>query len=145
MTGARARTLAAGAAAALALPLAGCANSDALSQARAACDHVNRSIVLYRQSQTGPPEQRAAGEAQALLELRRAQPLAATAAGQEAQWQALMTDISESSRVPLGDLVPSLAQLCGVADSPGGQGGQGSEQNPGLPGSSSTVPGGSGR
>lgn len=140
MTPGRRRLLVAGAVAAVALPLGACANSQALEEARQACDHVNRSVALFHRSDAAPPAAQAADRARALAELRRALPIAAIAAGQEPQWQALMTDIAEANRVPEADLVSSLHQLCSVADSPGGIGGGGN--NPGLPGggSVSTAP-----
>ena len=103
-------------AAVAALGLAGCANGDALSLARRACGHVQRSISLYRTAAAdapGPAQQAAASAA--LAELRLALPLAATAAGEAPQWQALMTTLSESSRVPESDLVSALQQQCADA------------------------------
>lgn len=99
--------------------LAGCSNSDALALARQACGHVQRSLALYQAAQgsPNPPDQQAKTQA-ALGELRLALPLAATAAGESPQWQALMTTLTESSRVPESDLVIALQQQC--ADASGG-------------------------
>lgn len=101
--------------------MAGCASSDALALARQACGHVQRSLTLYRAAQgaSSPADQQARTQ-QALGELRLALPLAATAAGEAPQWQALMTTLTESSRVPEGDLVIALQQQCADA-SAGGQ------------------------
>ena len=109
--------------------LAGCATSDALALARQACGHVQRSLALYRAAQGSPtPADQQAKTQAALGELRLALPLAATAAGESPQWQALMTTLTESSRVPEGDLVIALQQQC--ADSSGG----------GQPGPATTGP-----
>ena len=89
-----------------------CSRGDALTLARQACDHVHRSIALYARSTTDPPASRAADAAAAVAQLRAALPLAATAAGEDSQWQALVTTLSESSRVPESDLVPALQAQC---------------------------------
>ena len=99
--------------------LSACSHGDALSLARQACGHVQRSIGLYERSTTeGPPSQQADAAA-ALAELRAALPLAATAAGEDGQWQAFVTTLAESSRVPEGDLVPALQAQCADASTNG--------------------------
>jgi hypothetical protein len=105
-----------------AIGLQGCANSDALGLVRQACVHVQRSLVLYQQSTTAasPGVAQAEGTG-ALDQLRAALPLAATAAGENAQWDALETTLSESSRVPESDLVRALQAQCADVAS-GGQG-----------------------
>ena len=60
---------------------------------------------------------RAALEGRAMSELLKATPSAADATSQDGSWNALMTTINESERVPLKDLIPSLTRLCKVADS----------------------------
>ncbi len=50
--------------------------------------------------------------AEALGQIRDAVPLAAEAAGEDTTWQALEATLSESSRVPLGYLLPALAAQC---------------------------------
>lgn len=112
-----------GAAVASAVTVSGCANSAALGLARQACNHVNRSVTLYRRSLGEPPTTSTADQQQAETQLRLALPDAATAAGEEPQWQGLMTTISEGSRVPESYLVSALAAQCQIADSPGGEGG----------------------
>lgn len=116
------RIIAAAALAALgATGVAACGTSDALALARQACGHVQRSISLYQAAQSaGSPAAQQQKAAAALAELRQALPLAATAAGESAQWQALMTTLTESSRVPESDLVSALQQQCADA-SAGGQ------------------------
>lgn len=150
------RRLAVGAAVtAGAVGLSSCASSAALGLARSACSHVERSIRLYDASLRASPTRAAADRAAATAQLEAAQPDAATAAGEDAQWQALMTTISESPRVPERYLVYALGQQCRVAYSPGGQGlvptgppppipgTPGSAASSGTPGSasSSTGPG----
>jgi hypothetical protein len=99
--------------------LTACSKGDALSLARQACGHVQRSISLYDRSTTEPPGPRQADATAALVELRAALPLAATAAGEDSQWQAFVTTLSESSRVPEGDLVPALQAQCADAGTNG--------------------------
>ena len=92
---------------------AGCSNTDALTLVRQACGHVQRSIDLYRTAASAPtPAAQQAGQAAALAQLRLALPLAASAAGESAQWQAFMTTLEESSRVPESVLVDALQQQC---------------------------------
>lgn len=99
----------------------GCSNSAALALARQACGHVHRSLDLYQAAGAAPTQEgQQAGQAAALAQLRLALPLAASAAGQSAQWQALMTTLEESSRVPESLLVKALQQQCADAAA-GGQ------------------------
>ncbi len=56
-------------------------------------------------------------QAKAMNELLKATPMAAAATSADGSWNALMTTINESERVPLQNLVPSLTRLCKVADS----------------------------
>jgi len=99
--------------------LSACGNSGT-DLAKQACTHINRSIRLLEQSQHQSDHARAAQLAeQAYDQLRAALPIAAQAAFHDGQWQALMTTISESSRVPEGVLVSALQQQCAVADNPG--------------------------
>jgi hypothetical protein len=96
--------------------LAACSgNGQALAQA--ACVHVHKSIALYDQSTTtsDPTRSKALGQ-QAYVQLLDALPLAAQAAGKDSQWQALMTTVSESSRVSESHLVGALTDQCGMAD-----------------------------
>lgn len=105
-----------------AIGLSGCANAHALALVRQACTHVERSLDLYqRSSRASSPAVQQAEAAAALQELRAALPLAASAAGENAQWQAFSTTLSESSRVPESDLVVALRQQCADVSS-GGQG-----------------------
>lgn len=60
---------------------------------------------------------RASLQGKAMNELLRATPMAAAATSADGSWNALMTTINESERVPLQNLVPSLTRLCKVADS----------------------------
>lgn len=96
-----------------ALGLSGCANAHALSLVRQACSHVQRSLTLYQESTaTSSPSVQQSEAAAALQQLRDALPLAASAAGENAEWQAFMTTLSESSRVPEAYLVIALRQQC---------------------------------
>jgi hypothetical protein len=85
--------------------------------AKQACGHVNRSIALLKQSEQGSSA--AAGELkeQAYTQIQDALPIAAEAANQDGQWQALMTSLSEINRVPEKTLVTALTAECQSADS----------------------------
>lgn len=89
--------------------------------AQQACTHVDRSIALYKQAAgDSDPARAAALTQQASLQLRLALPLAAQAASQDGQYQALMTTVAESSRVSEGDLVTALTDQCSSANSSNG-------------------------
>lgn len=124
MTRAPARRLAGAAVACAvgAVALSGCAHGDALSLVRKACGHVDKSLALYRASTVATSPAAAQNDsAAALQQLRDALPLAATAAGEDATWEAFVTTLSESSRIPESDLVIALRQQCADVSS-GGQG-----------------------
>jgi hypothetical protein len=101
----------------LGIGLTACADNGQ-SLARQACVHVNRSISLLKLAGNESGSQRAGAlQQQAVRQLRAALPIAAEAAYDDAQWQALMTTISESNRVPPTTLVTALTQQCAQADS----------------------------
>jgi len=105
-----------------AIGVEGCANSNALGLIRQACTHVQRSLVLYGASTAAASPAAAQSDRSAALEqLRAATPLAATAAGENAQWDAFSVTLSESSRVPESDLVRALHAQCADVSSGGGQ------------------------
>ncbi|MGO8871812.1 MAG: hypothetical protein ACLQPH_10515 [Acidimicrobiales bacterium] len=86
--------------------------------AQQACAHVNRSIALLQQAGHQSDATRAGQlQEQAYIQLRQALPVAAEAAFHDGQWQALMTSIAESSRVPEGTLITALTAQCQAADS----------------------------
>ncbi len=108
-------------AAVLACSLAGCASHDGTDLARQACVHVERSITLYRASLHASSAAVAKGEqSEAVAQLRDALPVAATAAGEAGQYQALMATLAESGQLPESLLVHSLGEQCAAADSNGG-------------------------
>jgi hypothetical protein len=81
--------------------------------AEQACTHIDRSISLLRQSSRPAGSTHSAQlEQEAYVELRKALPLTAEAAYDNAQWQALMTTVSESNRVPETTLIPALQAQC---------------------------------
>ncbi|MHB1712693.1 MAG: hypothetical protein ACYCV7_15060, partial [Acidimicrobiales bacterium] len=85
--------------------------------ARSACVHIDRSLHLYKEASVAPDRAQAhALGQQAYIELRDALPIAAAAAGQNAQWQALMTTVSESNQLPESDLVKALTAQCASAN-----------------------------
>jgi hypothetical protein len=96
-----------------------CGTSGAVGDARASCVLVKRAIALQTQSETPhlSAAQRASIQGRAMSELLKATPKAADATSIDGSWNALMTTINESERVPLKNLVPSLRRLCQVADS----------------------------
>ncbi len=96
-----------------------CGTNGAVADARASCVLVKRAVALESQSEvpTLTPTQRNSLEGQAMSELLKATPKAADATSIDGSWNALMTTINESERVPLKNLVPSLTRLCKVADS----------------------------
>jgi hypothetical protein len=101
----------------LGIGLTACADNGQ-NLARQACVHVNDSISLLKLAGHEPDPQRAGAlEQQAVRQLRTALPIAAEAAYDDAQWQALMTTISESNRVPPTTLVSALTQQCAQAES----------------------------
>jgi len=107
--------------------LGGCGNAG-LVLARQACTHVGKSITLYERSLKNPDATAAAAQqSQALEQLRIALPLAAQANSADGSWDALMTAISESSRVNERLLIVSLRATCANART-------------GTPGLSITVP-----
>ena len=99
--------------------LSSCGTNGAVADARASCVLVKRAVALQSQSEvpTLTPTQRNSLEGQAMSELLKATPKAADATSIDGSWNALMTTINESERVPLKNLVPSLTRLCKVADS----------------------------
>ena len=97
--------------------LSACGNSGN-TLAKQACTHINRSIQLLEESDHQSDHAQATQDAaQAYGQLRAALPIAAQAAFQDGQWQALMTTISESNRVPESTLVDALKAQCSQADS----------------------------
>jgi hypothetical protein len=101
----------------LGVGLSACANSGQ-DLARQACVHVHRSISLLAQAQHAPgPAQANTLEADAETELRTALPIAAEAAYDDGQWQALMTTLSESNRIAPSTLMPALTQQCATTTS----------------------------
>lgn len=115
------RTCAAvGAAVAAGVTLTACSGGAALGLATQTCAYVQKSLVLYRESLTQPGTPQAAEEqAQATAQLQDAAPLAAEAAGESPQWQALMATVGESTRLPEADLVQALEAQCAVVSSHG--------------------------
>jgi hypothetical protein len=97
--------------------VAGCASRDGTGLARQACQHVERSLTLYRASLHASPAVGSAQQAEALAQLRDAMPIAAAAAGEAGQFQALMSTLAESDHLPESLLVHALGEQCAAADS----------------------------
>jgi hypothetical protein len=73
---------------------------------------------LYRASLHAPTSATAATQqSDAMDQLRDALPLAATAAGQDGQYQALMATLAESNSLPESLLVHALGAQCAATDS----------------------------
>ena len=110
---------AAGVAAVLAIGvgLSGCSNNGT-GLARQACSHVDRSISLLQQASRSSDHALADRlSEEAAAQMRTALPIAAEAAYDDGQWQALMTTLSESNRVAPTMLVTALSQQCAQAES----------------------------
>jgi len=99
--------------------LSSCGTYGAVADARASCVLVKRAITIQSQSEAPnlTSTRRDSLEGRAMSELLKATPKAADATSIDGSWNALMTTINESERVPLKNLVPSLTRLCKVADS----------------------------
>jgi hypothetical protein len=96
--------------------LSACGNSGT-NLARQACSHINRSISFLKQSERPTdPKEAAKLKLEAYNQLRTALPITSEAAYDDGQWQALMTTVSESNRVPETMLVTALQQQCAAAD-----------------------------
>jgi len=105
---------------AVACGLAGCANHDGTDLARQACRYVGSSLALYQSSlHAASPAVASAEQSQAVAQLSQALPLAATAAGEAGQFQALMSTLAESDHLPESYLVHALRAQCAAADSSG--------------------------
>jgi len=111
---------AAGTALALALVLAACSNQEGVSLARQACQHVDRSLALYRTSLRDRGTQASgARQQEAVAQLRAALPLASSAAGDAGEFQGLMSTLAESDHLPESLLVHALSEQCAAAQSNG--------------------------
>jgi hypothetical protein len=99
--------------------LSSCGTGGALTDARTSCGFVKRALALQAQSLAPgvSASSRSALQGRAMSELLKATPSAADATSIDGSWNALMTTINESERVPLANLVASLTRLCKVADS----------------------------
>jgi hypothetical protein len=101
--------------AALSVGLAACSSGGA-DLARQACGHVDKSLALFKRAGETPNQADANTLAvRAYVELRNALPLAAKAAANDGQFQALMTTLSESNRVSEQHLITSLRDQCAAA------------------------------
>ena len=99
--------------------LTGCSSQDASALARQACAHVERGLAAEHEASSATHARAVQLENEAVNEVRAALPLAAVAAGEDTDWQALDITLSESSRVPLPYLVGALKAQCA---SPSGDG-----------------------
>jgi hypothetical protein len=96
--------------------LSACGNSGT-ALAKQACAHVDRSLSLLTEAAHQTDSSVTAHlQDQAYIQLRQALPIAAQAAFRDGQWQALMTTVAESNRVPETTLVTSLRAQCQQAD-----------------------------
>jgi len=95
--------------------LAACGNSGT-ALARQACGYVDHSVALLAEAGHAPTgAQAAADQRRAYADLRDALPIAASANSADGEWNALMTTISESARVPEQQLVAALRSQCQLA------------------------------
>ncbi|MGA2432703.1 MAG: hypothetical protein ABSG09_04505 [Acidimicrobiales bacterium] len=99
--------------------LSSCGVGGAVIEARTSCRYVHKALLI--QAQSNEPglsvSRRATLRANALAELLKGTQSAANATSMDGSWNALQTTINEAERVPLSDVVASLARICQVADS----------------------------
>ncbi|MGH9070568.1 MAG: hypothetical protein ACRDX8_05235 [Acidimicrobiales bacterium] len=94
--------------------LAGCQQADE-ADAQSACAHVSSSIALFDRSEGDASASAASADrAAALFQLRLALPKASLASTQNRGWDALVTTLSETNRVPESSLISALTQQCAV-------------------------------
>lgn len=93
--------------------LSSCSNSSAVGLADKACGYVDKSNTYYQLAiKTDNTSKKQIFLNKALVELRTALPYAAQAGYEDSDLQALSADLSESSRVPVANLLPSLLKEC---------------------------------
>jgi hypothetical protein len=98
-----------------ALALSACGSGGATDQARTACKKVDRSLAIYKQATAEPipaNTDELQNRSQALLLSALGDAARATSA--DGSFNALMTTLSEATRVPEGLLVASLSRQCKV-------------------------------
>jgi len=99
----------------------GCLVGDngALGHVRTSCKSVDLALAaISKAERTGYTSPRGAAFLDvAQSYLSRATGPAATAASEDGSWNALMTTLSEGTRVPLPNLVPALTRICTIAQS----------------------------
>lgn len=94
--------------------LTGCQQGGGDADARAACRYVTSSVQLFDRSSHDTGAAASADQAAALSQLRLALPQAALASTMNSSWDALVTTLSETNRVPEANLVSALSQQCSV-------------------------------
>jgi ABC-type phosphate/phosphonate transport system substrate-binding protein len=96
--------------------MAGCGGGGANAEGQQACAYVETSLRLYAEAvadqRAGDAARASSERAQALSQLRLALPLAARAVNADGTWQPLEATLSESNRVPEGNLVTALTDQC---------------------------------
>lgn len=99
--------------------LGSCGVGGAVTEARHSCRFVTKALMIQKQSEAPglTAAQRTTLQANALAELLKGTQYAANATSMDGSWNALQTTINEAERVPLSDVVASLARICQVADS----------------------------
>ena len=97
------------------LALSACGSGGATANAHTACKKVDRSLAIYKQATTDPVPSNSdelQNKSQALLLSALGDAARATSA--DGSFNALMTTLSEATRVPEGLLVASLSRQCKV-------------------------------
>jgi hypothetical protein len=99
--------------------LSACGSSGAIGEVRQSCHFVHQAIVLQKKSEVvGTSKARVTLlQSEAIGELLKAEPYAARATSADGSWNPLMTTIGEAQRVSIDELIPSLEQICRVANS----------------------------
>ena len=97
------------------LALSACGSGGATTNARTACKKVDRSLAIYKKATSAPipaNSDELQNQSQALLLSALGDAARATSA--DGSFNALMTTLSEATRVPEGLLVASLSRQCKV-------------------------------
>jgi hypothetical protein len=92
--------------------LSGCGQAAGRAIAAQACQKVYASLRLFSESKTAPSLEARPLRERAVIDLEDAEPLAAIAAGEDTEWQALSATLSEAGQVPERYLVGALRAQC---------------------------------
>lgn len=95
-----------------AVTLGACAQSNGRGLAYQACKKVRQSIHLVHEAASQPPAKARSLRYRAVLDLQAAEPLAAVAAGEDTEWDALQATLEEAGQIPESHLISALSAQC---------------------------------